>query len=83
MVPSKGCAKLDALVIKASAGTLFKAKILRCQDLAVALADCKKANFSIYGLSSHAESTLNDLANKTEEASSSGRVFVLGNETEV
>jgi 23S rRNA (guanosine2251-2'-O)-methyltransferase len=30
LLPEKGCARLDALVIKASAGTLFKARIVRC-----------------------------------------------------
>ncbi|MEO0443790.1 MAG: RNA methyltransferase substrate-binding domain-containing protein, partial [Pseudomonadota bacterium] len=33
VIPEKGCAKLDSLVIKASAGTVFKAPLVRCQSL--------------------------------------------------
>ncbi len=54
LLPTKGSAKLDALVIKASSGTLFKANILRCDNLASALKDFKERGADIYGLSSHA-----------------------------
>ena len=37
LLPNKGSAKLDPLVIKASAGTLFKASLLKCDNLAEAL----------------------------------------------
>lgn len=50
MLPEKGCAKLDALVIKASAGTLFRAPIIHCQDLAAALQRLKQQGCKIYGL---------------------------------
>lgn len=76
LLPEKGCAKLDALVIKASAGTLFRATILRCGDLATSLADFRNANFSVYGLSSHAPTSL------SEVQTSGHNVFVLGNESE-
>ncbi len=37
LLPDKGSAPLDALVIKASAGTLFRARIIRCQSLSKTL----------------------------------------------
>ncbi|WP_369413164.1 TrmH family RNA methyltransferase [Pseudomaricurvus albidus] len=76
LLPEKGCAKLDALVIKASAGTLFKASILRCKDLPQALADFRENGSAIYGLSSHAPHTLGEIPLE------GAKVFVLGNETE-
>ena len=76
LLPEQGCARLDALVIKASAGTLFRANILRCADLAAALTEFKAAGCSIYGLSSRAELSLRDIG-------AQGRhIFVLGNETD-
>ncbi len=76
LLPRKGCAKLDPLVIKASAGTLFKAPILRCDSLTKALQDFQQYNFRIYGLSSHASTAINELP------TTGSSVFVLGNETE-
>ena len=76
LLPEQGCAKLDALVIKASAGVLFRASILRCNNLVEALADFKKADCDIYGLSSHATHQFSDVP-------AQGRnLFVLGNETD-
>lgn len=76
LLPEKGCAKLDALVIKASAGTLFRAPILRCNNLSNALKDFSQANCDIYGLSSHATHNFANIP-------STGRnIFVLGNETD-
>lgn len=76
LLPNKGCARLDALVIKASAGTLFRASILRCDNLERALQDFRSAGSTVYGLSSHASKRLRDI-------DASGRhVFVLGNESD-
>ncbi|BBM00056.1 RNA methyltransferase [Microbulbifer sp. GL-2] len=75
ILPRKGCAQVDPLVIKASTGTLFKTRILRCETLADALEDFRKAGARVCGLSSHAPMTL---AEVTGEAST---IFVLGNET--
>ncbi|MCV6615452.1 MAG: RNA methyltransferase [Cellvibrionaceae bacterium] len=75
IVPEKGCAKLDALVIKASAGTLFKARLLRCDKLAKCLKDFNRQGADIYGLSSHADAPLSAISE------SSANIFVLGNET--
>jgi len=76
ILPKKGSAKISPLVIKASAGTLFKTKILYCDTLEEILPDFKKDGADIYALSSHAQENLFDmkLAEKT--------IFVLGNESE-
>jgi len=75
ILPEKGCAKLDALVIKASTGTLFKTRILRCKSLARSLKQFSQAGANVYGLSSHAKLSLGQIEN------SGPAVFVLGNET--
>jgi len=74
--PEKGCADMGPLVIKASAGTLFKTPILRCPKLLASLQAFKDDGAAIYSLSSHAQQSLfsHSLPAKS--------VFVLGNETE-
>lgn len=79
LMPRKGCARLDALVIKASAGTLFKASILWCDSLPEALQEFKQAGAGIFALSSQANHSLWDLP--TSSAAAGSKVFVLGNET--
>jgi 23S rRNA (guanosine2251-2'-O)-methyltransferase len=75
LLPDKGCAPLDALVIKASAGTLFKARILRCPNLAEALAELKRRGADCYSLAANGRHSLHQLP-------FSGRqVYVMGNET--
>jgi len=76
ILPKKGSAKISPLVIKASAGTLFKTTILYCDDLEGSLPDFKEDGADIYALSSHASESLFDLTlgDKT--------IFVLGNESE-
>ncbi|WP_086931312.1 TrmH family RNA methyltransferase [Agarilytica rhodophyticola] len=77
LLPQKGCAKLDSLVIKASAGTIFKANIIRCDSLPQALQQLttvKKA--SIIGLDVNTDTHLAQLT------SEENKVFVLGNESE-
>ena len=75
ILPHKGCAQIDPLVIKASTGTLFKMRILRCQQLAPTLAEFKQRGVRICGLSSHAQDTLANLDGDEPT------IFVLGNET--
>ncbi len=77
LLPNKGCAKLDALVIKASTGTIFRAPILRCDSLPKALQDFRAAGCDVYGLSSHANTQIGEMDKNKKPA-----VFVLGNETE-
>lgn len=76
LLPKQGCARLDAMVIKASAGTLFKAPILRCDKLIDALKDCQEHGGQVCGLSSHADKTLG------QHNHSGSSIYVLGNETD-
>jgi len=76
LLPQQGTAQIDPLVIKASAGTVFRAPILRCNSLATALKDFKTENTLICSLSSHAKSALKEF--NPEQAC----IYVLGNETE-
>jgi 23S rRNA (guanosine2251-2'-O)-methyltransferase len=76
LLPSKGCADIGPLVIKASAGTLFKGNILRCDSLASALKAFKQKGFEICTLSSHQATPL------TEFKPTAPVIYVLGNETE-
>lgn len=75
LLPEKGCARLDALVIKASAGTLFKARVLRCGDLAQTLRAFASQGCAIYGLDARAQESLASLADRPRS------IFVMGNET--
>ena len=76
LLPSKGTADISPLVIKASAGTLFKGNILRCDSLIGALKDFKKQGYEISSLSSHESTAI------SEFAPTAPIIFVLGNETE-
>jgi 23S rRNA (guanosine2251-2'-O)-methyltransferase len=77
ILPTQGGAQIDPLVIKASAGTVFRAPILRCDKLIDALTQFKQQDILICGLSSHADKTLKEF--NTE---GSPCVYVLGNETD-
>ena len=72
----RGNAALGPLVIKASAGTLYRAPLLLCQDLPQALSQCKSAGMTVCTLQANAPSTL------FEYRSECSVVYVLGNETE-
>lgn len=76
LLPQHGSAQIDPLVIKASAGTVFRAPILRCNSLAAALKDFKAQETLICSLSSHAKTELK--AFKPQQSC----IYVLGNETE-
>ena len=76
LIPEKGCAPLSPLVIKASAGTLFKCPLVRCSDLVSSLPLLQNHGAQVYVLSSHASQNLFEM--KSDRA----KVFVLGNETE-
>jgi 23S rRNA (guanosine2251-2'-O)-methyltransferase len=76
LLPNKGCATIDSLVVKASAGTLFKAPLLHCQSLSDALRDSKEHGATVYGLSSHAAQSI------SEKTTDKFIIYVLGNETE-
>ena len=74
ILPKKNSAKLSPLVMKASAGTLFKIPIFYCDTLEIFFS--KIGGFKIYQLSSHAKNDIfsQDLSEKS--------IFVLGNESE-
>lgn len=76
LLPAKGCAPLSPLVIKASAGAIFKAPIIRCESLANALPVLRDHGSNIVALSSYAQQSLFDYN------ADSSTVFVLGNETD-
>jgi 23S rRNA (guanosine2251-2'-O)-methyltransferase len=76
LLPQKGNAQIDPLVIKASAGTVFRAPLLRCKDLPQALQDFKEAGAVICALSSHATTELKKFT------PTAPCIYVLGNETE-
>ncbi|WP_345972932.1 RNA methyltransferase [Sulfurimonas diazotrophicus] len=76
LLPKQGSAKLSPLVMKASAGTLFKLPIYYCDTLPEILETLQAQGWSIFGLSSHADATLHTLAVPAKT------VFVLGNESE-
>lgn len=76
IVPKSGCAALDALVIKASAGTLFRTPILYCDDLAAGLLLCQQHGYQTVGLSLDSKTDL--LRMRLDKPT----VFILGNETD-
>jgi len=72
----RGNAALGPLVIKASAGTLYRAPLLLCQDLPQALTLCKSIGMTVCTLEAKARTTLFQYSSETSV------VYVLGNETE-
>jgi len=74
ILPKKNSAKISPLVIKASAGTLFKLPIYFCNSLDNILKDLD--NIKIYALSSHAKENIYDISPHAKS------IFVLGNESE-
>lgn len=75
LIPRRGCARIDSLVIKASAGTLFKARLLFCDHLPDALKLAQQHGLVIYGLSTQGQPL-----HKATLATS--HIMVLGNESE-
>ncbi|MFA6138511.1 MAG: RNA methyltransferase [Sulfurimonas sp.] len=74
ILPKKNSAKISPLVIKASAGTLFKLPIYYCNTIEEALKSL--TDTKIYSLSSHAKQSIYNIA------PSSKSIYVLGNESE-
>jgi 23S rRNA (guanosine2251-2'-O)-methyltransferase len=74
--PSAGNAALGPLAIKASAGTLFRAPLVRCEALAPALETCRQRGYRVCVLDAAAETSLFDAAPPPRA------IYVLGNETE-
>jgi 23S rRNA (guanosine2251-2'-O)-methyltransferase len=74
ILPKKNSAKISPLVVKASAGTLFKLPIYFCNSLEDILKDLDDTR--IYALSSHANNTIY----KLEKVAKS--IYILGNESD-
>ena len=74
ILPKKNSAKISPLVIKASAGTLFKLPIYYCNTLSDVLKDLNDTK--IYSLSLDAKNSIYDLSSHAKT------IFVLGNESE-
>jgi 23S rRNA (guanosine2251-2'-O)-methyltransferase len=74
--PSTGNAALGPLAVKASTGTLFRAPLVRCRDLAAALDACQRRGFQVCVLDAGAAEALPG-AELPERA-----IYVLGNETD-
>jgi len=75
LLPTNSSAKISPLVIKASAGTLFKIPIFYCKTLEAPLAKLGE-NSEVYALSSHAKDDIYSVKTGARV------VFVLGNESE-
>ena len=76
LLPTKGAAQISPLVIKASAGTLFKMPIIKTSNLKKTLESFKKEGADLYTLSSHASQSYK------EQTYGDKTIFVLGNESE-
>jgi 23S rRNA (guanosine2251-2'-O)-methyltransferase len=75
VVPRRGVASLDPLVVKASAGVAFKAPLLRCATAAEAVDALRAAGYRVFGLDGQARRTVFEAAFPGQSA------FVLGGET--
>ncbi|QIB67340.1 TrmH family RNA methyltransferase [Kineobactrum salinum] len=72
----RGNAALGPLVIKASAGTLYRAPLMQCESLAPALQQCRRAGFEVCTLRADAACSLFQFQPRGH------CIYVLGNETE-
>ena len=76
LLPNKKSAQINPLVIKASAGTLFKIPIIKISSLKEALCMLKTSGAKLYTLSAHAQYSYK------EQEYGDKTIFVLGNESE-
>tara|TARA_R110002049_G_scaffold56036_25_gene154951 strand:+ start:706 stop:1485 length:780 start_codon:yes stop_codon:yes gene_type:complete len=76
LLPRKGTAALGPLVIKASAGTLYRAPLLLCASLPAALRQCQQHGAQVCTLHASATQSL------FQYMGAAFTVYVLGNETE-
>ena len=74
ILPKKNSAKISPLVVKASAGTLFKLPIYFCDTLEDILSQVHDTK--IYTLSSHAKTSLQEMQEGDKT------IYILGNESE-
>ena len=76
LLPTKGAAQISPLVIKASAGTLFKMPIIKTSNTKETLRAFRQDGADVYMLSSYAKDSYR------EQTYSQKTIFVLGNESE-
>jgi len=76
VVPHRGVADLDPLVVKASAGVAFRAPVLRCDTAEEAAERLVEAGYEVVGLAADATETIFETRVEPPVA------FVLGSETE-
>ena len=76
LLPQKGCARIDSLVVKASSGTVFNSNLLFAEDLISSLKQAKEKGFTLYGLSLDNSKAINTVKLKKPH------ILVLGNESE-
>ncbi len=74
--PRRGVAALGPLVIKASAGTLFRAPIIQCEQLDQALDHCSSLGMAVATLRADADTTV------FEHRQNRPTIYVLGGETD-
>jgi 23S rRNA (guanosine2251-2'-O)-methyltransferase len=75
ILPKQGSAPLDALVIKASAGTLFKTPVFYCSSLLDVVPQLGALGYKIYGMTGAGSRALNDIP------TGDPAIYLLGNET--
>lgn len=76
LLPRQGNADISPLVIKASAGVVFKSTIVRCGSMAEAVPQLQQLGVQACTLSSHSDMTLGEFQPETPV------IYILGNETE-
>lgn len=74
--PLVGCPWINGLIIKASAGTIYRCPVVRCPTLAEGLWQLQSAGFTLAGLSADADQSLFDYPPPHRAA------FILGGETQ-
>jgi 23S rRNA (guanosine2251-2'-O)-methyltransferase len=75
VVPRRGVASIDPMVVKASAGVAFRAPVLRCGTAAEAVVALREAGYPIFALDAGAASSVYSAELPARAA------FVLGSET--
>jgi 23S rRNA (guanosine2251-2'-O)-methyltransferase len=76
IIPKRGCARLDALVIKASAGTFFRTPVFICDDLTELLQQLQQQKVNIALMAADAKQSL------FSHYADQSIIYVLGNETD-
>ncbi len=78
MLPWKRGSNISPLVIKASAGTLFRIPIIKTNSLKESLMRLKSSGAIVYGLDSHSNKSISDIDIDIDSKS----IFLLGSESE-